>query len=49
MLRRPFSYPRVVAGEPGAHDFFCVREASGVGLACEYAGDCRRADTTRAY
>jgi hypothetical protein len=26
------------AGEPGAHDFFCVREASGFGLACEYAG-----------
>ncbi len=28
----------IVAGEPGADDVFCVREAAGLGLACEYAG-----------
>ncbi len=30
--------PCFVSGQPGAHDYFCVREASGLGLACEYAG-----------
>ena len=30
------SLPR--CGEPGAHDVFCVNEASGFGVICEYAG-----------
>ena len=30
-------------GEPGAHEYFCVREASGTGLFCEYAGSFARA------